>query len=203
MSRRSVLLGAFLVGLAASAGAREYGCPPGYAPYVTHQPGSPYMCVKPQARPLPQPDMTCPSKEQRARRKRKLREAIERRDCEPSLQGRTLKPLDCYDLQSIRDFKTVVLARITGDDDEAEAIAKTLCPLTSPLACMNPEPQCRTRTPLPNLTPWRRPWDQQDLADVAKFFRKRLPIDGKQADALAQRYKSRHPGYWTVDDLDD
>jgi hypothetical protein len=201
MTRRGALL--LLLGLAAPAFAGERYCPKGLVAYETRQPGSPYICVKPQARALPAPDMTCPSKAQLEKIKVKLRSDIDRPSCDAELSALSSKPLDCYDLRSIRNFKSLLLARVTGDDEEAEAIAKSLCPLTAPLACMNPEPQCRTRAPLPNLTPWRRPWDEQDLADVAKFFRKLLPISAKQADTLAERYKRNHPGYWTVDDVDD
>lgn len=202
MRLSAALLGLLAAGAARGALAAERLCPSGYVPYEIHQPGSPYLCVKPQAKPYPEPDRVCLAKAQLARQERRLRARIFRPSCEAAA-GRALKALDCFDLQSIRDFKAAVLARVSGDDGEAEAMAKALCPITGPLACMNPEPQCRTRTPPPNLTPWRRPWDDQDLSDVAGYYKRLLPISGSQAAALALRYKDLHPGYWTVDDLDD
>jgi hypothetical protein len=190
--------------LAASlARAGDWQCPDGYVAYATGQQGSPYVCLKEGQRALPKPDMACPSREQRERQKRKLRESVDRPTCEGALDARPLKPVDCYDLQSIRDFKTAALARLTNDDSQVESLARELCPLTAAMACMNPEPQCRTRVPQGNFTPWRRGWEETDVAAVAAFYRKRLPVSAAQALALAKRYQRLHPGHWTVDDSED
>ncbi|MBI3554207.1 MAG: hypothetical protein HY077_17045 [Elusimicrobia bacterium] len=134
-------------------------------------------------------DPFCVSAREREALKTKYKDRTRRSDCGPALRKLKLARVDCADPQSIRDFKSAMLAAVRPDDAYAEGFARALCPGKADAACMNPEPQCR-------LEPFRSEPEatagaprEKFAARLRKHYLDRLKdISDEQARVLVDHY---------------
>jgi hypothetical protein len=138
-------------------------------------------------KPVVDPFCIAPAK--REELKAKLKEKIDQSDCAWSLRKLHLARLDCSQPQTIRDFKSAMLGAVRPDDAYVEGFARAVCPGKADAACMNPEPQCRSRKvrlePRLDLVAGR----EKREALLRKYYLDRLPdISENQAQVMVDHY---------------